>query len=57
MKMLLLFGMTTMKNYKDLYLKCYVLLLADVFEKFKNNSLKIMSYSESLFERMRFNLG
>ena len=57
MNMLLLFGMTTMKNYKDLYLKCYVLLLADVFEKFKNNSLKIMSYSESLFERMRFNLG
>ena len=55
--MLLLFGMTTMKNYKDLYLKCYVLLLADVFEKFKNNSLKIMSYSESLFECMRFNLG
>ena len=29
-----------MKDYHDLYLKCDVLLLADVFEKFKNNSLK-----------------
>ena len=45
MNMLLLSGMTTVKNYKDLYLKCYVLSLADVFEKFKNNSLKIMSYA------------
>ena len=30
----------TMKDYHDLYLKCDVLLLADVFEKFRNNSLK-----------------
>ena len=29
-----------MKDSHDLYLKCYVLLLADVFEKFRNNSLK-----------------
>ena len=29
-----------MKDYCDFYLKCYVLLLADVFEKFRNNSLK-----------------
>ena len=29
-----------MKDYHDLYLKCYVLLLADVFEKSRNNSLK-----------------
>ena len=29
-----------MKDYHDWYLKCGVFLLADVFEKFKNNSLK-----------------
>ena len=32
--------METMKDYLDLYLKCVVLLLADMFEKFINNSLK-----------------
>ena len=32
--------MKTMKDYHDLYLKCDVLLLADVCEKFRNNSLK-----------------
>ena len=32
--------MKTMKDYHDLYLKCDVLLLANVFEKFKNESLK-----------------
>ena len=34
------FEMKTMKNYHDLYLKCDVLFLADVFEKFRNNSLR-----------------
>ena len=34
------FKMKTMKDYHDLYLKRDVLLLADVFEKFRNNSLK-----------------
>ena len=34
------FEMKTMKDYHDLYLKRDVLLLADVFEKFRNNSLK-----------------
>ena len=29
--------MKMMKDYHDLYLKCDLLLLADVFEKFKNN--------------------
>ena len=28
--------MKTMKDYQHLQLKCYVLLLADVFEKFRN---------------------
>ena len=32
--------MKTMKYYHDLYLKCDILLLADVFEKFRNNCLK-----------------
>ena len=31
--------MKTMKDYHDLYLKCDVLLLPDVFEKFRNSSL------------------
>ena len=32
------FEMKTMKDYHDLHLKCEVLLLADVFEQFRNNS-------------------
>ena len=32
--------METIKDNHDLYLKCDILLLADVFEKFRNNSLK-----------------
>ena len=32
--------MKTMKDYHDLYLKYDVSLLADVFEKFRNNSIK-----------------
>ena len=36
--------MKVVKDYHDLYLKCDVLLLADVFEKFTNNGLKIMDY-------------
>ena len=34
------FKIKTMKDYHDLYLKCDVLLLADVFEKSRNNSFK-----------------
>ena len=34
------FEIKTMKDYHNLHLKCDVLLLADIFEKFKNNSLK-----------------
>ena len=39
-----IFQMKTMKDYHDLYLKWDILLLADVFEKFRNSSLKIMDY-------------
>ena len=38
------FEMKTMKDYQDLLLKCGVLLLADVFETFRNNNLKIADY-------------
>ena len=34
------FEMKTMKYYHDLYLKCDVLLLVDVFEKFRSNMIK-----------------
>ena len=30
--------MKAMKDYHDLYLKCDVFLLSDVFEKFRNNN-------------------
>ena len=39
-KVLNKFDMKTVKDYHNLYLKCNVLLLADVFEKIRNNSLK-----------------
>ena len=32
--------MNAMKYYRNLYLKCGVLLLVDVFEKFRNNIFK-----------------
>ena len=32
--------MKTMKDYQNLHLKCDVLLLANVFEKYRSNSLK-----------------
>ena len=45
--------MKSMKDYHDLYLKFDVLLLADVFKKFRSNNLKIML----LYERARFKFG
>ena len=41
------FEMKTMKDYHDLYLKCDNLLLADVFEKIRNNGLKNYRLSPS----------
>ena len=39
--------MKTMKDYHDLYLKCDGLLLADIFEVFRNNSLKNYGFCPS----------
>ena len=50
MDMFLKFGknkMKVLKYYHDLYFKCCVLLLADVSEKFRNNSLKIYGLCSS----------
>ena len=47
------FEMRKMKVY-DLYLKCDVLLLANVFEKFRNNSLKNYGLCPSHYLRTPF---
>ena len=41
--------MKTMKDYYDLYLKYDVLLLADVFEKFRDDSLKNYGFCTSYY--------
>ena len=43
--------MKTMKDYYDLYLKCDVFLLADVFEKFRNNSWKNYEFCQCQYFR------
>ena len=40
------FKIEKMKNYHNFHLKCDVLLLANVFEKFRNSSLKIIDYAQ-----------
>ena len=47
-----------MKDCPDMYLKCDDLLLADVLEKFRDNSVKkLRIMSKLLYERTRFKLG
>ena len=46
------FEMKTMKDYHNLYLQCGVLLLAGVFEKFRNNSLKHYGLFQSHYLRV-----
>ena len=41
------FDMKTIKNYHKLYLKCDVLLLADVFEKIRGNSVRNYGFCAS----------
>ena len=50
-------GMKTMKDYHDFYLKCDVLLLADIFEKLRNNNPKNYGLCQSLFERTSLKVG
>ena len=45
------FEMKTKEDYHDLYLKCNILLLADAFEKFWNNSLKNYGLYQSHYLR------
>ena len=49
LKVWIKFKMKTMKDYHDLYLKCIVLLLADIIEKFRNNSLKNYGLCPSIY--------
>ena len=51
------FGMEKTKNDCNLALKCHVLSLADVFQKFRNNYLKIFwIIPELIFARTSFKL-
>ena len=58
MNMFLMFGkkieMKTMKDCQNLHLKCDILLLADVFEKFRKISLKINGLCLGHFVRSKW---
>ena len=49
MKMFLMFGKKFWKENNESFLKCEILLLADVFEKFRKNSLRNYGLSKSSF--------
>ena len=51
------FEMKTMKDYHDLHLKCDVLLLADIFERFRNEIKKLWIMYKSLCKWTSFKLG
>ena len=40
--------MKTVKDYHKFYSKCDILLLADMFQKFRNNSLKNMDHVSAI---------
>ena len=42
------------KDYHYLYLKCDVLLLDDMFKKFRNNSLRFMNYVRVIVWQRQF---
>ena len=44
------------KDYHDLYLNSNIILLAEVFEKFRNKKIMVC-VSQSLFECISFKLG
>ena len=46
--------MKTMEDYHDLYLQCDVLLLAHVFEKFRNNGLWIKNNGLRIMDYVQF---
>ena len=43
------FGLRNLGDYHDLYVQCDILLLADVFENFRNNCIEIYELDPAHF--------